>query len=55
MPVTSAPRFVQLPVYSKLAQIVLGIIGFFYILYIGRDILVPLVFSFVFAILLNPG
>lgn len=55
MPTTGTPRYVQLPVYSKLAQIVLGIIGFFYILYVGRDILIPLVFSLVFSILLNPA
>ena len=40
--------------YSKLAQIVLGIIGLFYILYIGQEIIVPFVFAFIIAILLNP-
>jgi len=38
-----------------LAQIILGILGLFYILYVGQDILVPLVFSFIFSILLNPA
>lgn len=55
MPTTSTPRVVNLPVYHKLAQVILGIIGFFFILYVGRDILLPLVFSFIFAILLNPA
>ncbi len=40
--------------YITLSQILLGIISFAFILYIGRDIIVPLVFSFIFAILLNP-
>ncbi len=55
MPTAGSPHFVQLPVYSKLAQVILGILGFFYIVYVGQDILVPLVFSFIFAILLNPA
>lgn len=55
MPTPGTPRTVQLPVYHKLAQVVLGIIGFFFILYVGRDILLPLVFSFIFSILLNPA
>lgn len=45
---------IKLPVYSKLAQILLGIIAFFYILYIGQDIIVPITFSTIIAILLNP-
>jgi predicted PurR-regulated permease PerM len=55
MPTTGSPRVINLPVYSKLSQIILGILGFFYILYVGQDILMPLVFSFIFAILLNPA
>ncbi|MEO8172372.1 MAG: AI-2E family transporter [Sediminibacterium sp.] len=54
MSITGSTRYVNLPVYHKLSLIVLGILGFFYILYIGGDILVPLVFSFIFAIVLNP-
>ncbi|MES2329590.1 MAG: AI-2E family transporter [Bacteroidota bacterium] len=54
MSLSGSPRYINLPVYSKLSLIVLGILGFFYILYVGADILVPLVFSFIFAILLNP-
>src|SRR6185436_10422748 len=45
---------IKLPVYSKLAQILLGIIAFFYILYIGQDIIIPIVFATIIAILLNP-
>lgn len=45
---------IKLPVYAKLAQIILGIIGFFYILYIGKDILIPAALALVIAILLNP-
>ncbi len=55
MPTSGSQHPISLPVYSKLAQIILGILGFFYIMYVGQDILVPLVFSFVFAILLNPA
>ena len=47
-------NFVRLPVYSKLAQVVIGLVAFFYILYIGQDILIPLVFATIIAILLNP-
>ncbi|MCW3117725.1 MAG: yhhT [Chitinophagaceae bacterium] len=45
---------VRLPVYSKLAQIVIGVVAFFYVLYIGQDIIIPLVFATIIAILLNP-
>lgn len=54
MPLAGSTRYINLPVYSKLSLIVLGILAFFYILYVGADILIPLVFSFIFAILLNP-
>ncbi len=54
MPTAGPQNYVNLPVYSKLSQIVLGILGFFYILYVGQEILVPLVFAFIFSILLNP-
>lgn len=55
MPTPGSPRPIQLPVYGKLSLIILGILGFFYIIYVGQDILMPLVFSFIFAILLNPA
>ncbi|NOT76937.1 MAG: AI-2E family transporter [Cyclobacteriaceae bacterium] len=40
--------------YSRIAQIILGIIGFFFILYVGQEILIPVVFAILIAILLNP-
>ncbi len=46
---------VTLPVYSKLAQIILGIVAFFFVLYIGQDIIIPLVFATLLAILMNPA
>lgn len=45
---------VRLPVYLKLAQILMGIAILFFILYIGQDIIIPLVFAIMIAILLNP-
>jgi len=44
----------KLPVYAKLSLITIGLLAFFYILYIGQDIFVPLIFSTIIAILLNP-
>ena len=55
MPLSRLSHSTDLPLYSKLAQVILGLIGFFYIIYIGRDVLTPVVFSLVFAILLNPA
>lgn len=43
-----------IPTYIKLSQIILGLIGFFFVLYAGRDIIIPLTFATLFAILLNP-
>lgn len=45
---------VLLPYYLKCSQIILGLLGFFYIMYIGHDIVVPIIFSTIIAILLNP-
>ncbi|MES2513705.1 MAG: AI-2E family transporter [Bacteroidota bacterium] len=45
---------VLLPFYLKVSQILLGLIAFFFILYIGREIIVPLIFSTILAIVLNP-
>ena len=42
------------PLYLKLAQILIGITVFFFILYIGQDIIIPLVFAGMISILLNP-
>jgi predicted PurR-regulated permease PerM len=44
----------KIPAYIKLSQITVGILAFFYIVYIGQDILIPLVFSLIVSILLNP-
>ena len=44
----------KIPVYLKLAQITIGLIGFFFILYVGQDILIPLTFAVIIGILLNP-
>lgn len=44
----------DLPFYVKWAQILIGLVAFFYIMYIGHDIIVPLIFSTILAILLNP-
>ena len=44
----------KLPLYAKLCLISLGLISFFFILYVGQDILVPLIFATIIAILLNP-
>jgi len=45
---------IKLPAYAKLSLIVMGSLAFFYILYIGQEIAVPLVFATILAILLNP-
>jgi predicted PurR-regulated permease PerM len=45
---------VRLPVYLKIAQILMGIAVLFFILYVGQDIIIPLVFAIMIAILLNP-
>jgi len=44
----------KVPLYSKLSQILLGIVILFFILYIGKEIIIPLIFSFFIAILLDP-
>jgi predicted PurR-regulated permease PerM len=44
----------KIPFYLKTSQIILGLIGLFFILYIGQEIIIPLIFSFIIAILLNP-
>lgn len=44
----------SIPFYVKLAQIIIGIIGLTYIMYIGQEIIIPLLFSLIIAILLNP-
>ncbi|HMG15699.1 MAG TPA: AI-2E family transporter [Saprospiraceae bacterium] len=45
---------VHFPFYIRISQVIIGIVGFFFILYIGQDIIIPLVFGTLIAILLNP-
>lgn len=45
----------KLPAYHKLAQIIIGLVAFFYVLYIGQEIIIPIVFAGIIAILLNPA
>lgn len=44
----------ELPLYARISLITVGIVAFFDILYVGRDIIVPLIFALILAILLNP-
>ena len=44
-----------LPFYVKLAFIGICLLMLFFVLYIGKDIVVPLLYATVFAILLNPA
>ncbi|RYU96567.1 AI-2E family transporter [Emticicia agri] len=44
----------KIPVYLKLAQITIGLLAFFYILYIGQGIIIPFLLATIVAILLNP-
>src|SRR6476620_6361941 len=44
----------KFPAYFKIAHVLLILILFFYILSLGREILVPLTFALIMAILLNP-
>jgi predicted PurR-regulated permease PerM len=45
---------VKFPAYFKITHILLGLVLTFYILYLAQDILKPLVFALILAILLNP-
>ncbi|MDP4213341.1 MAG: AI-2E family transporter [Bacteroidota bacterium] len=45
---------VKMPMYLTWAQILMGIAVLFLILYVGQEILIPLVFAGMIAILLNP-
>lgn len=45
---------ISIPFYVKLAQIIIGIIGLTYIMIVGQEIIIPLIFSLIIAILLNP-
>jgi predicted PurR-regulated permease PerM len=43
-----------LPFYVKCSQVIIGLVALFYVLYIGQDIIIPLVFATIISILLNP-
>lgn len=43
-----------IPAYFKVSVVILGILGFFFILWIGQSILIPLTFAGIISILLNP-
>lgn len=42
------------PLYLKFSIITMGLVFFFFTMYIGKDIIIPLIFSTIIAILLNP-
>lgn len=42
------------PFYFKLSHILIGIVGFIYIMCVGQNIIAPLIFAMIIAILLNP-
>jgi len=44
----------KIPFYAKSALIFVSVFAFAYILYIGQDIIIPIVCALIFAILLNP-
>src|SRR5947208_66520 len=41
------------PLYIRMSLLMMGIVAFFYIIYIGQGIIIPLIFSLIIAILLN--
>src|SRR5438874_1301152 len=45
---------VKIPAYLRLTLILLGGIAFFYIMYVGREIIIPIAYATMLAILLNP-
>ncbi|MFV5684202.1 AI-2E family transporter [Flavobacterium sp. GB2R13] len=47
-------EIIKLPFYAKLALVLLSLISLTYIFYIGQNILIPILMSFLFAILLRP-
>lgn len=42
------------PFYYKLSHILIGMVGFIYIMFVGQNIIAPLIFAMILAILLNP-
>ena len=47
-------EIIKLPFYAKLAFILLTFIGLTYVLYVGQDIIIPVMLAFLFAIILRP-
>ncbi len=47
-------KTIQLPFYAKLTFLLLALISLLFVFYIGQGILVPIIMSFLFAILLYP-
>ena len=45
---------IKIPFYAKIALIAIGILAFVYTVYIGQQIIIPIVYSVLIAILLNP-
>lgn len=45
---------IQFPFYVKITLILLGILSIGYIFFIGQDIIIPIMMSFLFAVLLRP-
>lgn len=48
------PASFKVPVYLKMSQIIMGLLAFFYILYIGQNIIIPFILATIVAMLLNP-
>ena len=44
----------KMPFYAKTALIFISVFAFVYTMYIGQDIIIPVVYATIFAILLNP-
>ncbi|MEP7238648.1 MAG: AI-2E family transporter [Ferruginibacter sp.] len=45
---------IKIPFYAKSALIFVSVFAFIYTMYIGQDIIIPIVYATIFAILLNP-
>ena len=45
---------VNIPIYAKASLLLVGLCAFVYMLFIGQQILLPLVFAIIIAVLLNP-
>ncbi|AWI26647.1 AI-2E family transporter [Flavobacterium pallidum] len=45
---------IKFPFYARMALILVCLISVFYIFYVSKDIIVPVIFAFIFSILLRP-